>query len=141
MDLLLFFLGRRRLFEVQGPSMLPALQPGQRLLVKPYRLNQPLPQNGSIVVCRHPNKPGLVITKRLSGRTDQQLDLRGDNPEESTDSRQYGSVAVDYLLGEATAIAETDMELGPTILIGAVLITCLIGLGSFVVLQSLLPKM
>ena len=104
MDLLLFFLGRRRLFEVQGPSMLPALKPGQRLLVKPHRLNQPLPQTGSIVVCRHPSKPGLVITKRLSGRTDQQLDLRGDNPEASTDSRHFGPVPVESLIGEATAI-------------------------------------
>ena len=104
MDLLLFFLGRRRLFEVQGPSMLPGLKPGQRLLVKPHRLDQPLPQIGSIVVCRHPSKPDMVITKRLSGRTDQQLDLRGDNPEESTDSRHFGPVPVESLIGEATAI-------------------------------------
>ena len=84
--------------------MLPALKPGQRLLVKPHRLNQPLPQTGSIVVCQHPTKPGLVITKRLSGRSDQQLDLRGDHPEESTDSRHFGPVPVESLIGEATAI-------------------------------------
>ena len=120
--------------------MLPGLKPGQRLLVKPHRLDQPLPQIRSIVVCRHPTKPDLVITKRLLGITDQQLDLRGDNPEESTDSRQYGPIAVDCLLGEATAIAETDMELAPIIPMGAALITCLIGLGSFVLLQNLLSK-
>ena len=104
MDLLLFFLGRRRLFEVQGPSMLPGLKPGQRLLVKPHRLDQPLPQIGSIVVCRHPSKPDMVITKRLSERTDQQLDLRGDNPEASTDSRHFGPVPVESLIGEVMAI-------------------------------------
>ena len=104
MDLLLFFLGRRRLFEVQGPSMLPALKPGQRLLVKPHRLGQELPQSGSVVVCRHPKKPDVVITKRLYERTDQQLDLRGDNPEASTDSRHFGPVPVESLIGEVIAI-------------------------------------
>ena len=104
MDLLLFFLGRRRLFEVQGPSMLPGLEPGQRLLVKPHRQGQPLPQIGSVVVCRHPTNPGLIMTKRLFGSTNQQLDLRGDNPLESTDSRHFGPVAVDCLIGEVKAL-------------------------------------
>ena len=84
--------------------MLPALKPGQRLLVKPHRQGQALPQTGSVVVCRHPSKPDVVITKRLSKRTDQQLDLRGDNPEASTDSRHFGPVPVDSLIGEVMAL-------------------------------------
>ena len=56
------------------------------------------------MVCRHPSKPDVVITKRLSERTDQQLDLRGDNPEASTDSRHFGPVPVESLIGEVMAI-------------------------------------
>ena len=56
------------------------------------------------MVCRHPTKPDLIITKRLSGCTDQQLDLRGDNSQASTDSRHFGPVPVESLIGVATAI-------------------------------------
>lgn len=103
-DLLLFFLGKRKLFEVEGASMLPALAPKQRLLVKPLRRGMALPAVGAVVVCHHPSDANLVMTKRILSMDEQSLDLRGDNPDASTDSRHFGPVPLQCLIGEATAV-------------------------------------
>ena len=103
-DLLLFFLGRRRLFQVEGDSMLPSLQPKQRLLVKLRPHDGRSPSPGTVVVCHHPSKINLVITKRVWQSNDGWLELRGDNPAASTDSRQFGQVSLEQVIGEVTAV-------------------------------------
>ena len=103
-DLLLFFLGRRRLFQVEGDSMLPTLQPKQRLLVKLRPHDGRSPSPGTIVVCHHPSDLNLVITKRVWQSNDGWLALRGDNPTASTDSRQFGQVSLEQVIGEVTAV-------------------------------------
>ena len=103
-DLLLFFLGRRRLFQVEGDSMLPALQPKQRLLVKLRPHGGKSPSPGAVVVCHHPSDINLVITKRVFQSNDGWLELRGDNPAASTDSRQFGQVPLEQMIGEVTAV-------------------------------------
>ena len=103
-DLLLFFLGRRRLFQVEGDSMLPALQPKQRLLVKLRPHDGRSPSPGTVVVCHHPSNIHLVITKRVWQSNDGWLELRGDNPAASTDSRQFGQVPLEQMIGEVTAV-------------------------------------
>ena len=103
-DLLLFFLGRRRLFQVEGDSMLPSLQPKQRLLVKLWPHDGRSPSPGTVVVCHHPSNINLVITKRVWQSNDGWLELRGDNPAASTDSRQFGQVSLEQVIGEVTAV-------------------------------------
>ncbi|KZR86630.1 nickel-type superoxide dismutase maturation protease [Synechococcus sp. MIT S9504] len=103
-DLLLFFLGRRRLFQVEGDSMLPALQPKQRLLVKSLAKPDQPPSPGTVVVCHHPSDFNLVITKRVWHSTETWLELRGDNQDESTDSRHFGPVPLDRVIGVVTAV-------------------------------------
>jgi len=103
-DLLLFFLGRRRLFQVEGESMLPTLQPKQRLLVKLRSHGGLSPSPGTVVVCHHPSDLNLVITKRVWRSNDGWLELRGDNPAVSTDSRQFGQVPLEQVIGEVTAV-------------------------------------
>ena len=111
--MLLFFLGRRKLFQVEGDSMLPSLQPKQRLLVKLRLQGDKSPTPGTIVVCRHPSEINMVITKRVWRSNDGWLELRGDNPEASTDSRHFGQVPLDRLIGEVTAvISSTDLPSG-----------------------------
>ncbi|HEU5160632.1 MAG TPA: S24 family peptidase [Streptosporangiaceae bacterium] len=74
----------RRLMTVlvTGESMLPALRPGDRLLV---RLGVPV-RAGDIVVARHPRPPagelpadGLLIVKRAFRRTSEGWWLESDN--------------------------------------------------------------
>ena len=103
-DLLLFFMGRRKLFQVEGESMLPSLQPRQRLLVKPLPQKTTAPLNGSVVVCRHPADGNLILTKRVWRSQGQWLELRGDNPAASTDSRHFGQVPLDTVIGVVTAV-------------------------------------
>ena len=97
-------MGRRKLFQVEGDSMLPSLQPRQRLLVKPLALQAESPSDGSVVVCRHPGDANLVITKRVWRSQGQLLELRGDNPEASTDSRHFGQVPLKCVIGVVTAV-------------------------------------
>lgn len=56
-----------RAFTVDGPSMLPTLENGQRLLVDrlTYRFREP--QRGDIVVFRYPANPSQHFIKRVIG--------------------------------------------------------------------------
>lgn len=90
----------RRPFRVavQGRSMSPALQPGDFLVAT---RSGPVGR-GSLVVVQHPARPGYEMVKRLVGLPGDVVDghavaigerwVVGDNPRESTDSRQFGAV-------------------------------------------------
>ncbi len=47
---------------------------------------------GQVVVLEHPQRPGLLIVKRLGHHDEQGFWVLGDAPEASTDSRHFGSV-------------------------------------------------
>ena len=79
--------------------MQPTLEPGDRVLVR--RLGRkPSPSLGSVVVAWHPQRSKLHLIKRLSRLESTGLWLLGDNPTESTDSRQLGAVPTNLLIGE-----------------------------------------
>ncbi len=84
--------------------MLPALQPKQRLLVKRLPTSGKPPSPGSVVVCHHPSDHDLVITKRVWKSTGSWLELRGDNQGSSTDSRHFGQVPLERVIGVVTAV-------------------------------------
>ena len=79
--------------------MQPTLEPGDRVLVRRLSLNQPL-RLGSVVVTWHPQRSKLRLIKRLNKLDQNGLWLLGDNPADSTDSRQLGPVATNLLIGE-----------------------------------------
>ena len=84
----------RSLVAVQGPSMSPTLQAGERLLTLPARLARPRP--GTVVVVEDPWQPGHLVVKRIA-RIDEQAPVRqvlvlGDNPAASTDGRVWGPI-------------------------------------------------
>ena len=79
--------------------MQPTLEPGDRVLVR--RLGwEPKPSLGSVVVTWHPQQSKLRLIKRLKSVEETGLWLLGDNPAESTDSRQWGAVPMKLLIGE-----------------------------------------
>ena len=79
--------------------MQPSLEPGDRVLVR--QLGQKAaPSLGSVVVAWHPQRSDLRLIKRLSRVDSTGLWLLGDNPAESTDSRQLGAVPTNLLIGE-----------------------------------------
>lgn len=74
---------------VAGPSMLPTLRPGDWLAVRRGATARP----GDIVVVRRPDRPGLLVVKRLDHwRPDGAAWVVGDNPAASDDSRAFGPV-------------------------------------------------
>jgi len=95
---ILFFLGRRKGFIVEGNSMLPTLKDGDALLIAPNaQMNA-----GDIVLANHPFKKNSKILKRIGEITnDRRFFLIGDNKEESTDSRSFGAIQAKDILGKA----------------------------------------
>lgn len=83
---------------VKGPSMVPALRPGDHLLVVKRRSARP----GWVVVVRLPDGP--LAVKRLARIVDGgALWVEGDNPFGSTDSRTLGPLPPEALDGVAVA--------------------------------------
>jgi signal peptidase I len=82
------------LARVSGPSMSPTVRHGDRLLVR--RLRPGRAAVGDVVLARFPSRPGLLVVKRVHRLLgDGAVDVRGDNPLVTDDSRAYGpAVAV-----------------------------------------------
>ena len=84
------WLVNRSLVEVRGPSMLPTLREGQRLLTVPASLWPRRPRQ--VVVVEDPTRPDHRVVKRVARVTADGVVVLGDNPGASTDSRAWGPV-------------------------------------------------
>jgi nickel-type superoxide dismutase maturation protease len=85
--------------EVAGPSMHPTLAHGDRLLVHYGAAVRP----GDVAVLRHPLQQDLLIVKRAAERREDGWWVLGDNPYAEGDSRLFGAVPEDLLLGRVRA--------------------------------------
>ena len=102
-ELLLWLIRRRQRVQVTGNSMLPLLNPGDEVLVDQRAYRYALPQASDIVIAQHPQRTDLRLIKRVVSITkDGRYILKGDNPLESTDSRTFGTVTVEQILGRVT---------------------------------------
>ncbi len=70
--------------------MLPTFLPGETVTAvrrwRPVRV-------GDVVVVRDPREPTRWLLKRCTEKSGRSLDLRGDNADASTDSRDFGVVS------------------------------------------------
>jgi nickel-type superoxide dismutase maturation protease len=82
---------------VEGTSMQPTLEPGDRLLVVRTRRVR----GGDLVAVADPRYPGRLLMKRVAAVQGGWVELRGDNPAASTDSREFGAVPVSEVRGRA----------------------------------------
>jgi len=102
-EFLLWLLRKRKRFRVVGNSMLPLLKPGEEVLIDPAINQTQSPQIGDLVVAQHPREDNLQLIKRVSFISEEgRFFLIGDNPEESTDSRSFGSVGLEQIVGRVT---------------------------------------
>jgi nickel-type superoxide dismutase maturation protease len=82
---------------VEGDSMRPTLEPGDRLLViRTRRLRL-----GQVVVIRDPRQADRLLVKRVSAIGPTGLSVRGDNEAASTDSREFGALPRGEIVGRA----------------------------------------
>ncbi len=101
-ELLLLLLGRRKRFCVENDSMRPALQPGDFLVVDTLAAQRARYAKGDIVVAAHPEIPNQRIVKRVIGFDAGQVLLGSDNVSQGQDSRHFGSVSRQAILGKVT---------------------------------------
>src|SRR3990172_3346232 len=91
-------------YEVSGESMTPALAPGERVLVNRAAFWFGRPRAGDVVVLRDPRTPARLLIKRIERPASAGAWLvHGDNANASTDSRTFGPVRGDLLVGKVVA--------------------------------------
>ena len=101
-EFILWTLRFRRRVQVSGNSMQPLLKAGDEVLVDPGAYRRSDPQVGEIVVARHPSRTDVRLIKRVAAVVNNRYVLKGDNPAESTDSRSFGPVSAQHILGKVT---------------------------------------
>ncbi len=81
--------------DVAGPSMVPTLRDGDLVVVR-YGARI---RSGAVVVFRHPFQQDLRLVKRADGRRPGGWWLLSDNRPVDSDSRQFGAVPEELVLG------------------------------------------
>lgn len=81
-------------FTVKGNSMIPTLHSGQDILSFNWFVR---PKVGDIVVIE---KNGREMVKRVTKIDGRQILVEGDNKLESTDSKDFGPVNMDQIVGK-----------------------------------------
>ncbi|WP_079062608.1 nickel-type superoxide dismutase maturation protease [Peterkaempfera griseoplana] len=81
--------------DVSGPSMNPTLNHGDQVLVRYGARLRP----GAVVVARHPLRQNLLLVKRAVERRRGGWWLLSDNPFAEGDSRDFGTVPDELVLG------------------------------------------
>ena len=85
--------------------MEPTLSAGDLLYIDPRAYHDQLPEVGDVVVAAHPYRDGVQLVKRVAESDAMTVELRGDNPTSSTDSRTLGPIRQRRLLGRVVSVA------------------------------------
>lgn len=103
-ELLLWLLRFRQRFCVIGFSMFPILKPGEEVLVDTKAYRHSLPEMGDMVVAEHPHRQDLRIIKWVAFVDEKgNCFLLGENREQSSDSRSFGFVSSQKIIGRVTS--------------------------------------
>ena len=99
-EIILWLLGKRKRLRITGASMQPLLQPGEEILIDINAYQKTTPKIGDIIVTFHPYIPKFPIVKRIISIENGKCFLEGDNKLDSTDSRTYGAIKLDRIIGK-----------------------------------------
>ena len=84
-------------FTVHGFSMYPTLKPGQNLISFNWAYINRKPEVGDLVIIKIKERE---MVKRVGSVSSNQVFVKGDNNQESTDSRHFGPVSMDQVMGK-----------------------------------------
>ena len=87
-------------FRVEGRSMMPTLRDGDWVVVD-IRGHRSEPRPGEVIIAQDPRDPARLLFKRVNHvDLHKRAWLLGDNVDESTDSRVFGGVPCDAIVGK-----------------------------------------
>jgi len=90
-----------RRFRIEDEIMRPTLEPGDYVLVNRWAYRVRPPRRGDLVVVRDPELSDRFLVKRVSEtEASTQIPLEGDNAAVSRDSRAFGAVPLDRIVGK-----------------------------------------
>ena len=91
-----------KLFRVADDSMLPSIHDGDYVLVFTWASHF---NKGDIIVLLHPTD-AIPIVKRISGIYGGRYFVIGDNKSQSNDSRSFGNVGKEDIIGKVLWVAK-----------------------------------
>lgn len=86
-------------FRVDDRSMEPTLAPGDYVLVNRWAYRRHDPANGDLVIVRDPEVPARYLVKRIADMSVSGAYVVGDNSALSRDSRAFGPVPRELIVG------------------------------------------
>ncbi len=78
---------------------MPTINSGDFLIYKPLRSQINLLKEGLLVVIKHPLKNEMLLVKRIYKLNLPIVEVRGDNDQHSIDSRQFGIIKKEQVVG------------------------------------------
>jgi len=91
--------------------MNPTLSSGDIVLVNLSAYQNTTPSVGDIVLAHHPYQRDLQIIKRVADITDdERIVLHSDNRKAGTDSRAFGTLSMNRIIGKVTSYSRTSSE-------------------------------
>ena len=97
-------IGYRQHLRVVGNSMKGTLSEGDLITYKKINRKNLDLKVGDIVVASHPKNKSKLIIKRIYRIYHNKFDLRGDNFLSSTDSRTFGLIKLDLIVGKVEKV-------------------------------------
>src|SRR3970040_1605954 len=85
-------------FRVEDVSMEPTLKAGDYVIINKLSYLFRRPSKGDIVVFKHSTEKFLI--KRIAEVKDSEYFVLGDNREFSTDSRHFGAIGKNHIVGK-----------------------------------------
>lgn len=88
-------------FKVRDRSMEPAIKPGDYVLVNKLAYLFGKPSKGDVIVFKHPREKNKFLIKRIASITvSGEYFVVGDNKSQSNDSRNFGSIKKNLIVGK-----------------------------------------
>lgn len=93
-------------FRVEDTSMEPTLKPGDHVIVNRLAYLFGKPSKNDVIVLKHPQQKEKFLVKRIAEIRDSEYFVLGDNTEFSKDSRHFGTIKRNMIVGKVWVTAK-----------------------------------